>query len=77
MHRGYVSAQKCMTLTRSRSCEQVHTAIREDPAAEKKERKKPADAKNWKPKKLTYDERKQKLKVCCSNIKTFEWFKTQ
>lgn len=46
----------------------MHAAIREDPAAEKKERKKPADAKNWKPKKLTYDERKQKLKVCCIKL---------
>ena len=42
---------------------QVHAAIREDPAAEKKERKKPSEPKNWKEKKLTYDERKEKLKV--------------
>ena len=46
-------------------CAQVHAAIRENPAAEKTERKKPSETKNWKPKKLTYDERKQKLKVCC------------
>jgi len=42
---------------------QVHTAIREDPAPQKKERSKPSETKNWKAKKLTYDERKQKLKV--------------
>ena len=42
---------------------QVHTAIREDPAPQKKERSKPSETKLWKPKKLTYDERKQKLKV--------------
>ena len=42
---------------------QVHTAIREDPAPQKKERSKPSETKLWKAKKLTYDERKQKLKV--------------
>ena len=42
---------------------QVHTAIRENPAPQKKERSKPSETKLWKPKKLTYDERKQKLKV--------------
>ena len=41
---------------------QVHTAIREDPAPQK-ERSKPSETKLWKAKKLTYDERKQKLKV--------------
>ena len=30
---------------------------------EKKERKKPADAKSWKPKKMTYEERKANLKA--------------
>ena len=43
--------------------EGVLDAIREDPTHEKKERKKPADAKSWKPKKLTYDERKANLKA--------------
>ena len=42
---------------------QVHAAIRADPSPQKKERKKPSEAKTWKAKKLTYDERKQKLKV--------------
>lgn len=42
---------------------QVHANIREDPAPQKKERSKPSETKNWKAKKLTYDERKQKLKV--------------
>ena len=42
---------------------QVHSAIREDPAAQKKERSKPSETKLWKAKKLTYDERKEKLKV--------------
>ena len=41
----------------------MHAAIREDPGLEKKERSKPSETKNWKAKKLTYDERKQKLKV--------------
>lgn len=42
---------------------QVHAAIRADPSAEKKERKKPSEPKKWKEAKLTYDERKEKLKV--------------
>lgn len=42
---------------------QVHAAIRADPAAEKKERNKPSEPKRWKEAKLTYDERKEKLKV--------------
>ena len=60
----------------------MHAAIREDPVLQKKERSKPADAKSWKPVKLTYDERKANLKVpafavapaphphlfCCSNL---------
>ncbi|KAL3147037.1 60S ribosomal protein L5 [Trebouxia sp. C0009 RCD-2024] len=48
---------------------EVHAAIRENPAAEKKERSKPSETKNWKAKKLTYDERKQKLKERLSAIK--------
>jgi large subunit ribosomal protein L5e len=40
----------------------VHAAIRENPAAEEKERKKPAETKRWKAVKLTYDERKAALK---------------
>jgi len=40
----------------------VLEAIRENPVHEKKARSKPADAKSWKPKKLTYDERKAALK---------------
>ena len=43
--------------------EGVLDAIREDPTHEKKERKKPADAKSWKPKKMTYEERKANLKA--------------
>ena len=43
--------------------EGVLDAIREDPTHEKKERKKPADAKSWKPKKLSYEERKANLKA--------------
>lgn len=42
---------------------QVHAAIRADPAKEKKSRSKPSETKNWKPAKLTYDERKANLKV--------------
>ena len=43
--------------------EGVLDAIREDPVHVKKARSKPADAKSWKPKKLTYDERKAALKA--------------
>ena len=43
--------------------EGVLDAIREDPVHVKKARSKPADAKSWKPKKLTYDERKANLKA--------------
>ena len=42
---------------------QAHAAIREDPKFEKKERKTPDEKQSWKPKKLTYDERKASLKV--------------
>jgi len=41
----------------------VHSAIRENPVMEAKARSKPADAKTWKPKKLSYDERKANLKT--------------
>ena len=50
----------------------VHANIRKNPGLEKKERSKPSETKHWKAKKLTYDERKQKLKVmlysrsCCN-----------
>ena len=43
--------------------EGVLDAIREDPVHVKKPRSKPADAKSWKPKKLTYEERKANLKA--------------
>jgi Ribosomal L18 C-terminal region len=42
---------------------QVHQAIRDDPLPEKKERTKPAEPKVWKTPRLTYDERKERLKV--------------
>lgn len=41
----------------------VHAAIRANPVLAKKERKAPADAKRWKAVKLTYEERKDKLKA--------------
>ncbi len=41
----------------------MHAAIRADPVKEKKSRSKPSETKNWKPAKLTYDERKANLKV--------------
>jgi len=44
-------------------CKQAHAAIREAPIAEKKERKAPGESRSWKPKKLTYEERKASLKV--------------
>jgi len=40
----------------------VHEAIRADPAPQPKARSKPAEAKRWKEVKLTYDQRKDKLK---------------
>ncbi|KAL4431358.1 hypothetical protein ABPG75_006614 [Micractinium tetrahymenae] len=40
----------------------VHEAIRADPAAQPKARSKPAEAKRWKEVKLTYEQRKDKLK---------------
>jgi len=43
--------------------EGVLDAIREDPEHEKKARSKPKDAKIWKEKRLTYDERKAALKT--------------
>ena len=47
---------------------QAHEAIRADPGFEKKERSAPSDKKIWKPKKLTYDERKASLKVRLSRL---------
>jgi hypothetical protein len=41
----------------------VHEAIRADPAPKPKARSKPAEAKRWKEAKLTYEQRKDKLKV--------------
>lgn len=41
----------------------VHEAIRADPAAQKKERKAPAEGKAWKQVKLTYEQRKENLKA--------------
>jgi large subunit ribosomal protein L5e len=41
----------------------VHEAIRAGPVTEKKARSKPAEAKNWQPVKLTYEQRKEALKA--------------
>ncbi len=41
----------------------MHEAIRADPAPQKKERTKPAEVKRWKDVKLTYEQRKDKLKA--------------
>eukprot|EP00775_Hariotina_reticulata_P003063 gene3063-3343_t len=41
---------------------EVHEAIRKNPLAEKKSRSKPSEAKRWQPVKLTYEERKERLK---------------
>ena len=41
----------------------MHAAIRADPAAKPKERKAPGEKKKWKQTPLTYDERKDRLKV--------------
>ena len=51
----------------------MHSAIREDPAAQKKERSKPSETKLWKAKKLTYDERKEKLKVLLLLLVQLPW----
>ena len=48
--------------------EGVFDAIREDPEHEKKARSKPADAKSWKAKKLTYEEKKANLKAKLESI---------
>lgn len=48
--------------------EGVLEAIREDPVHVKKARSKPADAKSWLPKRLTYDERKAALKAKLEKI---------
>ena len=48
--------------------EGVLDAIREDPEHEKKARSKPADAKAWKAKKLTYEEKKANLKAKLESI---------
>ena len=42
---------------------QVHEKIRENPMHTKKERKNPGDGKIWQPKKITYEERKERLKA--------------
>jgi large subunit ribosomal protein L5e len=47
----------------------VHAAIRADPTHTKKERKMPAGAKSWKPKKMTYAEKKTALKAKLLAIK--------
>ena len=47
---------------------QVHEKIRADPVHKKKERKKPAETKKWKATKLTYEQRKQHLKVGLCHI---------
>lgn len=41
----------------------VHEAIRTNPVKPKKARSKPAEAKRWKPVRLTYEERKANLKA--------------
>ena len=46
----------------------MHEKIRADPVHKKKERKKPAETKKWKATKLTYEQRKQQLKVGLCNI---------
>jgi large subunit ribosomal protein L5e len=46
----------------------VHDAIRADPAAKPKARSKPAEAKRWKEVKLTYEQRKDKLKAKLSEL---------
>jgi len=47
----------------------VHAAIRADPVHVKKARKMPAGAKSWKPKKMTYAEKKTALKAKLLAIK--------
>lgn len=42
---------------------EVHQAIRENPAVQRKERTKPAEKKIWKPRKLSYEEKKANLKA--------------
>ena len=49
-------------------CAQVHEAIRADPAPQLKARSKPAESKRWKEVKLTYEQRKDKLKAKLSEL---------
>lgn len=41
----------------------VHEAIREDPSPQRKERTKPSEKKLWKPRKLSYEQKKANLKA--------------
>ena len=41
----------------------MHEKIRESPVLPKKERSKPSETKIWKHKKITYEERKERLKA--------------
>jgi large subunit ribosomal protein L5e len=47
----------------------VHEAIRANPLQAKAAPKKPAEAKRWQPAKLTYDERKERLKAKLATLK--------
>ncbi len=46
----------------------MHEKIRENPDRVKKERTTPAEKKNWKMKKSTYEERKERLKAKLAEI---------
>lgn len=48
---------------------EVHEAIRADPSHTKKERKKPAEKKNWKAQKQTLEQRKASLKERLAALK--------
>uniref|UniRef100_A0A061RIY7 Large subunit ribosomal protein L5e n=1 Tax=Tetraselmis sp. GSL018 TaxID=582737 RepID=A0A061RIY7_9CHLO len=47
---------------------ELHEKIREDPSYKKKERKAPAEKKIWKHKKLSYEQRKERLKAKLAEI---------
>lgn len=72
--RGCSTLPSCSTHTHTRTADvtpfdplldppQVHEAIRANPLQAKAAPKKPAEPKRWQPAKLTYDERKERLKV--------------
>jgi large subunit ribosomal protein L5e len=60
---GMLQAISCSVEFMLIGAAQVHTAIRENPIREKKQRSKPADVKRWKTPKSSYETKKANLKA--------------